>query len=260
MFQHQDFKGIDLPPKTLCLTYDDGPGRETRELGRYLFDEGISATFFVIGRHAESQPELLAQLVAWGHLVGNHTYSHPGLVALAESGGDVVEEIARTDRLLRPHLRNGTTFFRAPYGNWRQKVPGTEQDCRTSIVADILNRSGRFSHYVGPINWDISAADYDFWQRGASAHECADAYLKEIDRVGRGIVLMHDSSEDPEVQPRNRAYATTQLLVPTLKAQGYRFVSLDAVPQVAAVENESGRSHNAPPKDGKNVSSTMPIL
>jgi peptidoglycan/xylan/chitin deacetylase (PgdA/CDA1 family) len=237
MFFDKDLKGTDLPPKTLSLTYDDGPGPDTLELGRYLHTEGISATFFIMGRHAEDRGDVLAQLSAWGHCLGNHTYSHPGLVALAEAGGDVVAEIARTDALLRPHAAPPAVYLRAPYGNWRQKEPGTEQDRDTSIVADALNRSGQFPDYVGPINWDISAADYDFWKRGASAADCAAAYRDKIHRIGRGIVLMHDSSEDPAVRPHNRALRTTQILVPALQAEGFRFVSLDEVPQVqSAVE------------------------
>jgi peptidoglycan/xylan/chitin deacetylase (PgdA/CDA1 family) len=232
MFFDKDLKGADLPPKSLCLTYDDGPGPDTLELGRYLLAEGIRATFFVLGRHAEGRDDVLARLSAWGHRIGNHTYSHPGLVALAEAGGDVVGELVRTDALLRAHAPADTVFFRAPYGNWRQKRPGTDQDRDTSIVADVLNRSGRFPDYLGPVNWDISAADYDHWERGASAEECTEAFLAKIGRLGRGIVLMHDSSDDPAVQPRNRALQTTRLLVPILKAQGYRFVGLDEVPQV----------------------------
>jgi peptidoglycan/xylan/chitin deacetylase (PgdA/CDA1 family) len=234
MFFDQDLKGANLPPKTLCLTYDDGPGADTLELGHYLSAEGIRATFFVIGRHAEGAGDVLTGLSAAGHRIGNHTYSHPGLVALAEAGGDVVGEVARADALVRPHAPDAVVFFRAPYGNWRQKSPGTDQDRDTSIVADVLNRSGRFPGYVGPVNWDLSAADYDFWKRGAAAEECAAAYLDTIRRVGRGIVLMHDSSEDPAVRPRNQALEATRRLVPALKAQGYRFVALDDVPQVRA--------------------------
>src|SRR5215216_6588739 len=108
MFFDLDIKGDQLPPKTVCLTYDDGPGEtdgpgagpRTGELGRFLFEQGIAATFFVIGRHAEVHPHLLPQLQRWGHLIGNHTYSHPGLVALALAGGDVVGEIAQTDTLI----------------------------------------------------------------------------------------------------------------------------------------------------------------
>lgn len=102
MFFDLDIKADRLPPKTICLTYDDGPGEtpgpgpgpHTRGLGRYLFEQGIQATFFMLGQHVERYPSLPRELRAWGHLVGNHTYSHPGLVRLAQAGGDVVGEVA----------------------------------------------------------------------------------------------------------------------------------------------------------------------
>jgi hypothetical protein len=123
------------------------------------------------------------------------------LVALAEAGGDVIGEVTKTDVIIRPYVSAPVIFFRAPYGNWRQKDPRDGQtDLPISIVADILNRSGEFPNYVGPVNWDISAADYDSWRRGASAEECAAAYVQKIERLGRGIVLMHDSSEEEAVR------------------------------------------------------------
>ena len=246
MFFDRDLKGENLPPKTLCLTYDDGPGQtmgsgpgpRTLELGRYLFEEGIQATFFVIGRYAERYPDVLHHLHAWGHQIGNHTYSHPGLVALAEAGGDVVGEIARTDAILQRYVPEKVRFFRPPYGNWRQKErPDSTKDKPTSIVAEILNRSTEFSHYVGPVNWDISAADYDYWRRSAPAEECAAAYLQKIDRLGKGIVLMHDSSDDDAVRVNNRTWEVTKLLVPVLKQKAYRFVPLDSIPQVQSTKS-----------------------
>jgi peptidoglycan/xylan/chitin deacetylase (PgdA/CDA1 family) len=233
VFLDRDIKGGGLLPKTLCLTYDDGPGPQTRELGEYLSGEGIRVTFFVVGRHAEGRGPLLRQLTAWGHLVGNHTYSHPGLVALALAGGDVAGELARADAILREYAPGAVRFFRAPYGNWREKqATDSEEDKSTSVVAEVLNWSGRFPDYVGPVNWDISAADYDYWRRGATAEECARAYLEKVERVGRGIVLMHDSSDEEAARANNRALEATRLLVPALKARGYRFVRLDEVPQV----------------------------
>jgi peptidoglycan/xylan/chitin deacetylase (PgdA/CDA1 family) len=241
MFFDLDIKGNLLPPKTICLTYDDGPGEtdgpgpgpRTSALGRYLFEQGIAATFFALGRHAEQYPGLVRQLRDWGHLVGNHTYSHPGLVALAASGGDVVGELERTDRLIRDAVAGPVTFLRAPYGNWREKLgPGSDIDKHISIVASILNRSGRFGHYVGPINWDISSLDWEFWGRGDSAEQCAAACLQRIEQIGRGIVLMHDSSEDAALRAHNRTADTTRLLVEALRQRGYRFVRLDAIPQV----------------------------
>jgi peptidoglycan/xylan/chitin deacetylase (PgdA/CDA1 family) len=240
MFLDRDIKGNRLPPKTLCLTYDDGPGEtagdgpgpRTLELAHYLYEQGIRAAFFVVGSHAECYRHVLPLLQGWGHLIGNHTYSHPGLVALAEGGGDVIGEVAKTDALIRPYVSASGIFLRAPYGNWRQKDPQNgREDLPTSIVANILNRSGRFPNYVGPVNWDISAADFDYWRRGATAAECAEAYLQKIEHLGRGIVLMHDSSELEAMRANNRTLELTKRIVPVLQQRGYRFVGLDqAIP------------------------------
>lgn len=235
MFFHQDLKGDRLPRGTVCFTYDDGPGADTLELGRYLFEQEIAATFFVVGNQAEKQRDILAQLQKWGHLIGNHTYSHPGLVALALAGGDVVGELVQTHRVIRPYVSGEVVFFRAPYGNWREKVrPDSDEDKDTSIVADILNRSGQLADYVGPVNWDIVAEDWECWRQGISALECARRYLLETERIGGGIILMHDSSEDESMRQHNRTMQMTKILVPCLKQRGYRFVRLDAVPQIMA--------------------------
>jgi peptidoglycan/xylan/chitin deacetylase (PgdA/CDA1 family) len=242
MFGHADIKGFDLPNKTLCLTYDDGPGPQTAELSECLARERISATFFVIGRHAEQHPATLKSLARGGHTIGNHTYSHPGLVRLAESGGDVVGELARTDEIIRPFAEGQPIFFRAPYGNWRQIDPTTGRDREVSVVADRLNRADGFARYLGPVNWDISAEDFSFWRRGAGALEAAEAYLAAIDQAGRGIVLLHDSSDDEQICNNNRTLEFTMLLVPELRRRGYRFVPLAELPQVQALRRKFRRA------------------
>jgi peptidoglycan/xylan/chitin deacetylase (PgdA/CDA1 family) len=243
VFFDHDIKADLLPDRTICLTYDDGPGESegdgagprSRELGRFLHGEGVSAAFFVIGRHVERHPETVRALHAWGHLVGNHTYSHPGLVALAEAGGDVVGEVERTTALLRALAPDRAVYLRAPYGNWRQTIQaaqGTVEDRPDSIVAAALNASGRLPDHVGPVNWDITAEDWNCWRFGLSPAECARRYLDEIERVGRGMVLMHDSSDEDGVRPHNQALPMTRLLVHALRQRGYRFVRLDEIPQV----------------------------
>ena len=134
---------------------------------------------------------------------------------------------------IRSEVSPSVVFFRAPYGNWREKAgsnPG--QDKPTSVVAELLNRSVLRRSHVGPINWDISGHDYDHWSKDQSAQECAGEYLEKIEQAGRGIVLMHDSSEDPMPRGLNRTCELTRLIVPVLKQRGYTFVGLDAIPQV----------------------------
>jgi peptidoglycan/xylan/chitin deacetylase (PgdA/CDA1 family) len=242
MLHDQDLRGADLPPRTICLTYDDGPGPHTRELGEFLFEQGVPATFFVVGREAQRHGALLGRLTAWGHRLGNHTWSHAGLVDLALAGGDVVEEVARCDAVLRPHVR-GPVLMRPPYGSWRERTrPDGPEDAPTSIVAERLRQSGRFDDYVGPVGWDVVAKDWECWGQGIGVEECARRHLEEIERAGRGIVLLHDSSEDESLRPRNRTAEMTRLLVPRLKVLGYRFAGLEEVPQVRAELSFRGKS------------------
>jgi len=266
MFLHADIKGYDLPPKTLCLTYDDGPGEsngdgagpKTEALGAYLCDEGISATFFVIGAHAEKYPHVLRSLVRQGHTIGNHTYSHPGLVALAEADGDVVGEIARTEAILREFAGDTPRFFRAPYGNWRQVDWETKADKAVSNAAETLNASAQFDDYIGPVNWDISAEDFAFWRRSDSAGQAAVAYLALIEEVGRGIVLMHDSSNEEVIRRGNQTLELTQLLVKELKGRAYRFVGIEELPQVKAIRGSTHAEARRRGGDFEEASLTVP--
>ncbi len=225
MFFDLDLRGDALPSKTLCLTYDDGPGPMTAELGDYLADEGIAAAFFLIGSHARAYPEVVARLKAGDHMVGNHTDSHPHLVAFTRDGGDVEGELARADLAIGS---GGITCFRPPYGDWR------EESSPSSSVAARLNASKSFPHLVGPIGWDIDRADWNFWKLGRTAEECGRSYLEAIESSGRGIVLMHDGAETEAMRRGNRCFEMTRWLVPILQGRGYRFVRLDAVPGVAS--------------------------
>jgi peptidoglycan/xylan/chitin deacetylase (PgdA/CDA1 family) len=232
MFYHHDINGADLPPRTLVLTYDDGPGRDTPLLARFLASESVQAAFFVIGRHARQFPGAMHTLRDLQHVIGNHTDNHLGIVDLVARGGDVVEEVSRADREIRP-FAGQVIYFRPPYGSWRNEEPSANGRPEVSAAADILNRSGRFNDYVGPIMWDITGGDWGCWERGDTVDDCLNRYLEEIELIGRGIVLMHDSSETPEFAARNQTFAATKRLVPDLKRRGFRFVSLDAIPTIA---------------------------
>lgn len=233
MLLHHSITGCNLPERTVCLTYDDGPGPHTEELARYLFDQKITACFFVMGKHALEYPAAMARLRDLGHTIGNHTHNHPGLVDLALAGGDVVGEIAAAHAAIKPYLSDKHVYLRPPYGSWRQqsRVDGP-QDYPTSLVADCLNAGGRFTEYVGPVLWDIVGEDWHCWRLDLAPEECAARYLTATEIAGRGIILMHDSSEEPDQIAKNRTLELTRLLVPELRKRGYRFTSLSAVPEL----------------------------
>src|SRR5207248_11794428 len=115
-------------------------------------------------------------------LIGNHTYSHPGLVAFVLGGGDAAADLLRTDALIRPFVDGRPVLFRPPYGNWREKEAlDSDRDKDTSVVADRLNRGGRLADYLGPVNWDVCAEDWECWRQRLSAEEAAWRYVAEAE-------------------------------------------------------------------------------
>ena len=229
MFSIEQIKGSRFPGKTLSLTFDDGPvesgvtagayGPSTLQLAEYLHKEGVPATFFMVGRFIAQYPAVMPEVVKLGHLIGNHTYNHPDMQRLFEAGGDVRAEIRRTDDLIAHWTPGSTVYFRAPFGSWSPQLSAT------------LNRDANpHFNYAGPVHWDIECGDWAYWRDGRSAVECAEAYWKEIKKVKRGIVLMHDSSADIDpAKTNNQTLETIKILVPRLKRKGYRFVRLDAM-------------------------------
>jgi peptidoglycan/xylan/chitin deacetylase (PgdA/CDA1 family) len=236
MLLHHGLYGDLLPQRTVSLTYDDGPGEtagdgpgpRSAELGEYLRDEGIRATFFVVGQHVERHPHLVKRLHDCGHIIGNHTYSHPGLVRFVLEGGDAVAELRRTHELIASYVNGGPVYFRPPYGNWREKSDREgPEDAPISVVADALAAEPTFDRYIGPVLWDIVAEDWECWRQDVSPRESAERYLAEALRVGRGIILMHDSSAEDDLRAKNRTFELTRHLVPMLRLHGFSFAALD---------------------------------
>ena len=219
MLATRNIDDIRLPDKTLCLTYDDGPGPQSAELGRFLAERGIRATFFVVGKFALERPGVLDELHAQGHIIGNHTFEHPDLPFYVSLEGDVRDQLIRTNVLIRKYNWNKLTYFRATYGKWSPEV------------AREVNADPRCNYmHVGPVYWDIDGVDCYFWQLGKSVEEAHAAYLEAIERKGRGIVVMHDGIADMDTVARsNKTLELTRRLIPKLQDAGYRFVGLDEI-------------------------------
>jgi peptidoglycan-N-acetylglucosamine deacetylase len=198
--------------RRLALTYDDGPNPEqTPRLLALLARHGAKATFFLIGRWAEREPALIGELVAAGHAIGNHTYSHPTMPA--HGAGRIRDELRRCREAVeasgeRFSTVDGAALMRPPYGRRR---PGTL-------------RTLREEGYV-PVTWSITGYD---WR----AHTTAKRITRRCLRAKEGdIILLHDGSNDEPAADRGRSIETTEAILEHFGPQSYRFVT---VPELVA--------------------------
>ena len=256
--------GSGLPAKTVVLTYDDGPDDHTLELAHYLADEGVRATFFVNGRrfckavdtdgkcltpqdtrpcdNGQSQAKVAApkyypeawldEVVSLGHRIGNHTQDHchlPGETSVA----NLAFEVKTTQDILDRHVCDNVFLFRAPYGEWN-----------AAVVARVNAMMG-FNKVVGPINWDVDGNDWDCWQKKTSPDACTNAYLAILNARPKqnGIFLMHDRPEFNVTYEGPLLMA--RILVPRLKAAGFKFATMDDVLKMAP--RDAGAACSMPP-------------
>src|SRR5215471_15209941 len=109
------FAGLAPGTKQLALTYDDGPNDpHTFRLLEILARHNVRATFFLIGRYVEQRPDIVRELVHAGHVVGNHTFTHPLLTFEGES--EVRKQLTDCRAVLQAAIGEHSKFFRPPFG------------------------------------------------------------------------------------------------------------------------------------------------
>ncbi len=196
-------------PGDLALTFDDGPNPAcTPRLLDILASHDVHATFFLVGRYAQAEPELVRRIHAAGHLIGNHSWSHPNLAVSAARR--VEEELARTRDTLEQITGIPVRFFRPPYGGRRPHVLRTAR------------RLG-----MEPVLWNAMTND---WSE-PSHDRIAQSLMRKIDsnqQRGRASnMVLHDGGHLELGADRNPSVpAAGQLL--THYATSHRFVTLDA--------------------------------
>ena len=175
-FGFQHFKTIDfLRDHEVVLTFDDGPWLgHTQAVLKALADQCLKATFFPIGKHATYYPEILKQVVAAGHTVGSHTWSHADLQAvLKKSGPDAAkEEIEKGASAVR--MMAGAPiapFFRFPD----------------------LRHPPEMLTYLGERNIASFSTDIDSWDfKIKKPEELIKSLIGKLQKSGKAIILMHD--------------------------------------------------------------------
>jgi peptidoglycan/xylan/chitin deacetylase (PgdA/CDA1 family) len=201
-------------PQQVALTYDDGPnaaapGAGTDALLDLLATHNARATFFMIGRFVRQQPALARRVQAAGHLIGNHTETHPWLHLRSEA--IIREELRACNAALEDTLGQPVRYFRPPHG------------ARRSAVLRIARELG-----LTTVQWNVMAKD---WQPLS-----AQAILARVDagialrrRQGRAAnVLLHDGGDTAMGTDRSKTINVTAQLLKRFAQNGTSLVTVDA--------------------------------
>ena len=181
----------------IALTFDDGPSAQyTGEILDILQKYNVKATFFVIGNNAEQHPALLKRVIAEGHEVGNHTYSHPHLQKM--DAPTLADELCRADKAFRKLAGISPTLFRPPEG------------VMTPAVKTAAERGG-----YRLVLWTIDTRDW--------AHNNTDNIIRLVDEQATdgAIVLFHDWVAGKSPTP-----AALDVIIPRLQERGFEFVTV----------------------------------
>jgi len=195
----------DEKEKKIALTFDDGPNENTLEILKVLGKYQAKAAFFCIGKNIEAHPEILKKIVADGHIVANHSYSHSHFIDFYRKD-KMVSELEETDAMIEKLTGKKVQFFRPPYGV-------TNPSIRRALEVT--------KHKV--IGWNIRSLDGIISNKKIILNRI-------VKRIAPGaIVLLHDTK--PET-----VNVLEQLLV-IVAEKKYEIVSIEQLLNLNAYEN-----------------------
>ncbi|HVJ08486.1 MAG TPA: polysaccharide deacetylase family protein [Acidisarcina sp.] len=197
-------------PSQLALTYDDGPNDPwTYKLLEVLEQNNVRATFFFIGRFVRQRPQIARAVANAGHLIGNHTMTHP--VLLFEKPAHVREEIEECNQALEDTLGQPVRYFRPPHGARRPDVLAT-------------------AHKLGltPVLWNVMGHDWDAPSPESVERRVVRGVAANQSRNRGSNILLHDGGQQGIGQNRSSSVIATQALLARYKPLGFRFITPEA--------------------------------
>lgn len=181
----------------VALTFDDGPGEDTPELLKLLQREKVKASFFLIGEQIAKHPDLVRRIADEGHLIGNHTYSHPNLMLCSPTRTH--QELERVQEQIHRLTGQKPTFWRPPFGF---RAPWTQATASKLGLRAAL--------------WTTNPRDFQDPGGQVIVDRTMAALQKGL------IVLLHDGPRQ-----RGQTLEATRALIALIKDKKYRFVRLD---------------------------------
>lgn len=183
--------------KIIALTFDDGPCEYTGEIISVLEKHRVQATFFLIGKQAESFPHLVKKLHEAGHTLGNHTWSHSFWFDVGSSK-KMQQDIEKASQVIQSITGECPRYFRPPYG------------VTNPPLAKAVKKSG-----LVPVGWSVRSLD-------TQNADHARLKKKVLSRLRDGdILLFHDTTPG--------LAAVLDELIPEITGKGYTFVTIDTM-------------------------------
>lgn len=197
-------------PSEVALTFDDGPnGRTTLDLLELLARHQVRATFFLVGRHVEQQPEIVRAVHEAGHLIGNHTWTHPWLVHKSRS--TITQELRRCNQAIEDIIGVPVRYFRPPHGARRWAVLRTANELGLATV-----------------QWNVVAKDWlPINPEQMVANTRPGLQLAQRKRRGANI-LLHDGDGLCLGADRLKTLHATEMLLQRFASEDRRLVTVDA--------------------------------
>lgn len=173
-----------------------------------LAEHEVRATFFMMGAHAQAEADLVRRVAAAGHVVGNHSWSHPNLAR--SSAARVREELRRTQETLEQIIGAKLRYFRPPFGARRPVVFRIARQLR-----------------LEPVLWNAMTTDW----KESSGERIAARLTMKIDRLERfgfaANIVLHDGNHREKCGNRGPSITAAGLLLKNYQGT-HRFVTLDA--------------------------------
>ena len=192
--------------KQIVLTFDDGPDpKYTPRILDILKDRGVRAVFFVIGLNADLHPGILERMVAEGHEIGNHSFTHPDSSNISKQQFRL--ELNATERLFEARLGRRSLLFRPPYAE--DVEPETPDQVEPLVVT---SSRGYYTIGIGidPGDWRTPGVD-----------QIVESTIDLAQNGAGHVVLLHDSGGD-----RTQTIAALPRIIDGLRGQGFTIVPI----------------------------------
>jgi peptidoglycan/xylan/chitin deacetylase (PgdA/CDA1 family) len=201
-------------PNEIAFTFDDGPNDPyTFQLLDILAEHQVRATFFMIGRFVRQRPDIVRAVQTAGHLIGNHTMTHPWLVL--EPPAKVRRELADCNAALEDVLGKRVNYFRPPHGSRRPDVLRTARELGLT-----------------PVMWNVIGYD---WEPGIRAEDVLGHVEKGIGRSRRtgysSNIVLHDGGQAGIGLDRSATVEAIQHLLVKLSSGNPSFITADQLTQ-----------------------------